>query len=118
MWLKPLLPEKVHLVVLADSYFEGMRLFALCQQEKWTFISKLTSDRCFADTKTRIVSYGRELKEGLFRRHRLRRGKEGTAADRRQGPRKPRTHQNRAYEIYSQCRPGSKFSVAQVVYSC
>ena len=117
LWLKPLLPAKVHLVVLADSYFEGTRLFALSRQEGWTFISKLKRNRCFADSKTRIVSYGSELKEGLFRRHRLRRGKEATAAYRRQEPRKSRTHENRAYDIYSECRQVSKLGEAQVVYS-
>lgn len=116
-WLKPLLPAQVHLVVLADSYFEGTRLFALGQQEGWTFISKLKRNRCFADSKTRIVSYGSELKEGLFRRHRLRRGKEATAAYRRQEPRKSRTHENRAYDIYSERRQVSKLGEAQVVYS-
>lgn len=117
LWLKPLLPEGVHLVVLADSYFEGARLFALCNQEGWTFISKLKRNRCFAASKTRIVAYGSELKEGLFRRHRLRRGKEATAAYRRQEPRKSRTHENRAYEIHSECRQVSTLGEAQVVYS-
>lgn len=117
VWLKPLLPEAVHLVVLADSYFEGTRLFAMCRQQGWTFISKLKRNRCFADSKTRIVSYGSELKEGLFRRHRLRRGKEATAAYRRQEPRKSRPHENRAYDIYSECRQVSKLGEAQVVYS-
>jgi hypothetical protein len=116
-WLKPLLPEGVHLVVLADSYFEGARLFVLCQQQGWTFISKLKRNRCFAESKTRIVSSGSKLKEGLFRRHRLRRGKEATAAYRRQEPRKSRTHENRAYDIYSECRQVSKLGEAQVVYS-
>jgi hypothetical protein len=116
-WLKPLLPEGVRLVVLADSYFEGTRLFTLCQQAQWTFISKLKRNRCFADSKTRIVAYGSELKEGLFRRHRLRRGKEATAGYRRQEPRKSRTHENRAYDIYSECRQVSKLGEAQVVYS-
>jgi hypothetical protein len=117
VWLKPLLPEKVHLVILADSYFEGKRLFALCQQEGWSFISKLKRNRCFADSKTRIVSYGSTLKESLFRRHRLRRGKEATAAYRRQEPRKSRAHENRAYDIYSERRLVSQLGEAQVVYS-
>ncbi len=116
-WLKPWLPAGVQLVVLADSYFEGTRLFSMCRQEGWTFISKLKRNRCFADSKTRIVSYGSKLKEGLFRRHRLRRGKEATAAYRRQEPRQSRTHENRAYDIYSECRQVSKLGEAQVVYS-
>jgi len=117
IWLKPLLPQGVHLVILADSYFEGSRLFALSRQEGWTFISKLKRNRCFTESTTRIVAHGSKLKEGLFRRHRLRRGKEATAAYRRQEPRKSRTHENRAYDIYSECRQVSKLGEAQVVYS-
>jgi hypothetical protein len=116
-WLRPLIPEGIPVVVVADSYFEGTRLFEECQEQGWTFISKLTCDRCFAGSKTRIVPHGQELKEGLFRRYRLRRGKEATAAYRRQEPRKSRTHENRAYDIYSECRQVSKLGEAQVVYS-
>jgi DDE family transposase len=117
LWLRPLLPRGVHLVVLADSYFEGQRLFMLCRQEKWTFISKLTRNRSFTDSQTWIVAHGRRLKQGLFRRHRLRRGKEATAAYRRQEPRKSRTHENRACDIYSERRSVSQLGEAQVVYS-
>jgi hypothetical protein len=116
-WLRPLVPKGVSLVVLGDSYFEGRRLFEACQEQDWTFISKLTRDRCFAGSKTRIVSHGLELKEGLFHRYRLRRGKEATAAYRRQEPRKSRTHENRAYDVHSEYREVSKLGEAQVVYS-
>jgi hypothetical protein len=116
-WLRPLLPEGIPLVVLGDSYFEGRRLFEACQEQGWTFISKLTRDRCFAGSKTRIVGHGLELKEGLFRRYRLRRGKEATAAYRRQEPRQSRPHENRAYDVYSERCQVSKLGEAQVVYS-
>lgn len=115
-WFKPLLPEKVQLIVMGDSYFEGKRLFDLCEQEGWTFISKLKRNRCFTDGR-RIVAHGQELAAGKFRRHRLRRGKEATAAYRRQEPRRARTHENRAYEIYSECCQVSRLGEAQVVYS-
>jgi hypothetical protein len=115
-WLKPLLPENVHLIVLGDSYFEGQRLFVLCEEEGWTFISKLKRNRGFTDGR-KIVAYGQKLAAGKFRRHRLRRGKEATAAYRRQEPRQSRTHENRAYDIYSECRSVSCLGEAQVVYS-
>jgi len=115
-WLKPLVPEKVHLLVLGDSYFEGERLFRLCEEEGWTFISKLKRNRCFTDGR-KIVAHGQKLAAGKFRRHRLRRGKEATAAYRRQEPRRSRTHENRAYDIYSECRQVSRLGEAQVVYS-
>ena len=115
-WLKPLLPEKVNLIVLGDSYFEGERLFRLCEEEGWTFISKLKRNRCFTDGR-KIVAHGQKLAAGKFRRHRLRRGKEATTAYRRQEPRRSRTHENRAYDIYSECRQVSRLGEAQVVYS-
>lgn len=115
-WLKPLLPEKVRLIVLGDSYFEGERLFRLCQEESWTFISKLKRNRCFTDGR-KIVAHGQKLAAGKFRRHRLRRGKEATAAYRRQEARRSRTHENRAYDIYSECCQVSRLGEAQVVYS-
>jgi hypothetical protein len=115
-WLKPLVPEKVPVIVMGDSLFEGRRLFELCEQEGWTFISKLKRNRCFTDGR-RIVAHGEKLAEGKFRRHRLRRGKEATARYRRQEPRRSRTHENRAYDIYSECCSVSLLGEAQVVYS-
>jgi hypothetical protein len=117
VWLKPRLPAAVQPVVLADSYFEGGRLFAWCRQEGWTFISKLKRNRCFAETSTRIVAHGSQLAESPFRRHRLRRGQETTAAYRRQEPRRSRPHENRAYDIHSERRAVSQLGEAQVVYS-
>jgi DDE family transposase len=115
-WLKPRLPEKIQLIVMGDSYFEGERLFRLCQEEGWTFISKLKRNRCFEDGR-KIVATGQKLAAGKFRRHRLRRGKEATAGYRRQEPRRSRTHENRAYDIYSERRQVSRLGEAQVVYS-
>jgi Transposase DDE domain len=115
-WLKALLPERVQLIVLGDSYYEGQRLFRLCQDEGWTFISKLKRNRCFADGR-KIVAHGEQLAAEQFRRHRLRRGREATAGYRRQEPRRARTHENRAYDIHSERCQVSRLGAAQVVYS-
>jgi IS4 transposase len=88
----------------------------LCQEEGWTFISKLKRNRCFEDGR-KIVATGQKLAAGKFRRQRLRRGKEATAAYRRQEPRRSRTHENRAYDICSERRQVSQLGEAQVVYS-
>jgi hypothetical protein len=97
-WLRPLVPARTRVVLLADSLFDGQRLFAWCQQWHWTFLAKLKGNRTFADAPgTRIVAYGQALAEAKFRRCRLCRGREATAAYRRQEPRRPRAHEKRVY---------------------
>jgi hypothetical protein len=69
LWLKPLLPDDIDLVVLADSYFESKRLFDLCRNNDWTFITKLTKDRTFADEPgQQIVAHGQSLAAEKIRR--------------------------------------------------
>jgi hypothetical protein len=117
-WLGPLLPPTMHLVVLADSLFDGQRLFTSCREHGWTFITKLKTNRTFADAPgTRVVAYGKALAEGRFRRCRLCRGKEATAAYRRQESRRPRAHEKRAYDYCSERRQVSTIAEVQVVYS-
>jgi hypothetical protein len=117
-WLRPLLPVDRSLVVLADSYFEGQALFKLCNDFDYTFISKLKSNRAFADAPgQRIVAHGKALAQDKFRRRRLCRGKEATASYRRQPPRQPQAHEKRVYDYYSECRLVSTLGEAQVVYS-
>ena len=117
-WLRPLLPAGVRLVVLADSLFDGHGLFSLCHNSGYTFITKLRSSRPFADASgRRSVAYGKALAEGKFRRCRLCRGREATAAYRRQPARKPRAHEKRVYDYYSERRLVSTLGEAQVVYS-
>jgi hypothetical protein len=95
-WLGLLLPRAMHLVVLADSLFDGQRLFAACRARGWTFITKLKTNRTFADAPgTRVAAYGKALAEDKFRRCRLCRRTEATAAYRRQGSRRPRAHEKR-----------------------
>jgi hypothetical protein len=117
-WLQPLLPAQAPVVVLADSLFDGQRLFALCHDLGYTFITKLKSNRTFADAPgTRVVAHGKSLAEAQFRRHRLCRGTEATAAYRRQPPRKPRAHEKRVYDYYSEVRRVSTIGEVRVVYS-
>ena len=118
LWLQPLVPAQASVVVLADSLFDGQRLFALCHHLGYTFITKLKSNRTFADAPgTRVVAHGKSLAETQFRRHRLCRGTEATAAYRRQPPRKPRAHEKRVYDWYSEVRQVSTIGEARVVYS-
>jgi hypothetical protein len=117
-WLQPWLPEEVSVVVLADSLFDGQRLFRLCRDLNYTFITKLKSNRTFADAPgTRVVARGKSLAAEKFRRCRLCRGQEATAAYRRQPPRQPRAHEKRVYETYSEVRQVSTIGEVQVVYS-
>ena len=117
-WLRPLLPADIGLVVLADSYFEGQALFTLCNNWHYTFITKLKSNRTFADAPgQRIVAHGKALAQDKFRRRRLCRGKEATASYRRQPNRKPQAHEKRVYDYYSERRLVSTLGEAQVVYS-
>lgn len=57
------------------------------------------------------------MAEGKFRQCRLCRGREATAGYRRQPPRRPRAHENRVYDTYSEVRQVSTLGEAQVVYS-
>jgi hypothetical protein len=117
-WLRPLLPAGVRLVVLADSLFDGRHLFGRCQEWGYTFITKLKGNRTFADAPgTRVVAYGKALARDQFRHCRLCRGREATAGYRRQPPRKPRAHEKRAYDYYSERRRVATLGEAQVVYS-
>ena len=118
-WLHPLVPGDISLVVLADSYFEGQALFTLCDNWDYTFITKLKSNRTFADAPgQRIVAHGKALAKDKFRRRRLCRGKEATASYRRQPSRKkPQAHEKRVYDYYSERRLVCTLGEAQVVYS-
>ena len=118
LWLAPLLPADRDLVVLADSYFDSQRLFACCRQHGWTFITKLKTNRTFADAPgTRVAAYGKALAEDKFRRCRLCRRTEATAAYRRQPTRKARAHEKRVYDYHSERRLVSRSGEVQVVYS-
>jgi len=118
LWLAPLLPPAVRLVVLADSLFDGQRRADCCRPRGWAFITKFKGSRTFADAPgTKVVAYGQALAAARFRRCRLVRGREATAAYRRQEPRRPRDHERRVYDYYSERRRVSHFGEAQVVYS-
>jgi len=117
-WFRPLLPAKQALIVLGDSLFDGQRLFTLCRDWGFTFITKLKRNRTFADAPgKRVVAHGEALAESLFQCCRLCRGKEATANYRRQPPRRPRTHEKREYFYHSERRHISRMGEALVVYS-
>jgi hypothetical protein len=117
-WLGPLVPSGVRVAVLADSLVAGQRVFSWCQQRHGPFIAELKGNRPFADAPgTGVPAYGKSLAESKSRRCRLGRGREATAAYRRQEPRRPRAREKRAYEYYSERRHVSPLGEAPVVYS-
>jgi hypothetical protein len=119
--LTPLLPEDVHLVVLGDEYFEGGRLFGLCQKLHHTFIAPVDSRRTFSDEKGRMQGKtlherGRSLRRA-FQEVVLVRGQEETASYRRVLPRRAGPKDIRRYRVAHETRDVAKLGPAQVVYS-
>jgi hypothetical protein len=119
--LTPLLPEGVHLVVVADEYFEGKRLFGLCQKLGHTFIVPVDSRRTFSDEKGQLQ--GKTLHDRGKSRKRtakevvLVRGQEETASYRRYPPRRAGPKDIRRYRVARETRDVAKLGPAQVVYS-
>ena len=119
--LTRLLPKDVHLVVVADEYFEGKRLFGLCQKLGHTFIAPVDSRRIFSDEKGRWQE--RTLHERGKSRKRtaqevvLVRDKEETASYRRYAPRRASPKDSRRYRVAHETRDVAKLGPAQVVYS-
>ena len=107
--------------MVADEYFEGARLFGLCQKLGHTFIVPVDSRRIFSDEKGRWQA--RTLHErGKFRKRTAKevvlvRGKEETASYRRQVPRRAGPKDVRRYRVAHETRDVAKLGPAQVVYS-
>lgn len=119
--LTRLLSEDVHLVVVADEYFEGSRLFGLCKKLGHTFIVPVDSRRTFSDEKGRgqgktLHQRGRSLRRA-FKEVVLVRGQEETASYRRQEPRRAGPKDTRHYRVAHETRDVTKLGPAQVVYS-
>jgi hypothetical protein len=120
--LTPWLPEDVHLVVVADEYFEGKKLFSLCQKLGHTFIAPVDSRRTFSDEKGKLQGKtlherGRSLRRRAFQEVVLVRGEEETASYRRQMPRRAGPKDTRRYRVAHETRDVAKLGPAQVVYS-
>lgn len=120
--LTRLLPEDVDLVVLADEYFEGKRLFGLCKKLGHTFIVPVDSRRTFSDEKGRwqgktLHQRGRSLTKRAYKEVVLVRGQEETASYRRQELRRAGPKDTRRYRVAHETRDVTKLGPAQVVYS-
>jgi SRSO17 transposase len=116
-----LIPKGVHLVVLADEYFEGGLLSGLCRKLKHTFIVPVDSRRTFSDDKgswrTRTLHERGKARKRAARDFVLVRGQEETASYRRQLPRRAGPKDVRRYRVAHETRDVAKLGPTQVVYS-
>lgn len=119
-------PKNADLVVLADSYFECAKLYALAKQEEGGFvlITPTDSDRCFANETTPSKSNGERIRDhGLtfsgndFSRLDLRRGSEKTVRYRRYSARKPTAKDRRTYRLRHEARTVAGLGTVGIVYS-
>lgn len=124
-----ILPLNVHLVVLADAYFDAKKLFAHAQGGKkgparYTLITPADTARCFANTTSPSKSNGERLHDRGhswplkdFERVDLVRGAEETASLRRYANRKPRTKDRRTYWVRHENETVAGLGKVGVVYS-
>lgn len=122
-----ILPDGVHLVVTADSYFHRAKLYALAEDLKFVLITPPDSDRCFADEATpsksngqRIRDYGLNISEtswNTFSRLDLRRGSEKTVSYRRYSKRQRGPKDRRTYWHRHEERTVAGLGTVGVVYS-
>lgn len=122
-----ILPDGVHLVVTADSYFECAKLVALAKDREFVLITPTDSDRCFADETTppksngqRIRDYGLEISStswNTFNRLDLRRGSEKTVSYRRYSKRQQGPKDRRTYWLRHEERTVAGLGTVGVVYS-
>ncbi len=122
--LAKLLPKRIKLVVTADEYFEGKKLFALARRLGFVAIVPVDSKRCFADDRTPSKSNGRRIHDrglGLaletFERVDLRRGSEKTVSYRRYDARKPGPKDHRTYWVRHERRTVTGLGLVGVIYS-
>lgn len=119
-----ILPRGVRLVVVADAYFEGAKLYGLAHREGFVLITPTDSSRCFADETTptksnghRLWNRGRHLPLDTFTRLDLRRGSEDTACFRRYSSRQPGPKDRRTYWLRHESRTVAKLGTVGIVYS-
>jgi hypothetical protein len=119
-----ILPKWIRLVVVADAYFEGQKLYGLAHREGFTLITPTDSNRCFADETTpdksnghRIWNRGRHFPPESFSRLDLHRGSEDTARFRRYSTRPSGPKDRRTYWLRHESRTVAKLGAVGIVYS-
>jgi len=119
-----MLPKEIDLIVCADNYFEGRKLFREANKRGITFIAPVDSNRCFADEETPDISNGINLYnrgKALLRKGReelvLVRGEEETASYRRHSKRKATTKETRIFNYRHEIQNVSGLGKAAIVYS-
>lgn len=119
-----IVPDGVHLVVTADSYFDCKKLYDLAQQLGFVLITPTDSDRCFADETTpsksngqRIRDYGLNLSRKTSSRLDLRRGTEKTVSYRRYTTRQRGPKDRRTYWLHHEQRTVAGLGTVGIVYS-
>lgn len=121
--LKPLLPEDVDVVVVADAFFEGADIMAACRRHGWRFISPLDATRVFSDVthgsnRERVVHrHARSLPDSAYEQIALDRGKELTVSFRRYTPDEKRRSERRDYRVAHEKRGVAGLGNVGVVYS-
>lgn len=125
--LLKLLPKNIKLVVVADEYFEGKKLFKLAKRRGFVCITPCKSSRCFADDETpdrsngiRIHDRGMNLSSRSFSSFSevvLTRGSEDTASYRRYGARRPGPNDYRCYWARHEGRTVTGLGPVGCVYS-
>ena len=119
-----ILPDGVRLVVVAVSYFECEKLYALAHRKGFVLITPTDSNRCFADETTpsksnghRIWNRGRHLPPETLSRLDLHRGSEETACFRRHSARQSGPKDRRTYRLRHESRTVAKLGAVGIVYS-
>lgn len=119
-----IVPEGVHLVVTADSYYECAKLHNLAKQRGFVLITPTDTNRCFADETTpsesngqKIWDYGHNLSWDTFSRLDLRHGSEKTVSYRRYTTRQRGPKDRRTYWLAHEERTVAGLGTVGVVYS-
>lgn len=115
------LPENVELVVVADEYFEGEKLWNACNNKKATLIVPVDSRRVFANHKGRstgktLHDRGKRLPVKAYQELVLKYGKEKTVSYRRYTG-KFSAKNKRTYRVHREVRRVTTLGEANIVYS-
>jgi hypothetical protein len=122
--LKPLLPENVDIVVVADGLYDAAPFMEACRKLHFKLIAPVDSRRCFGDvasgakdSKRILHARGRSLPRSAFQRVVLVRGKEETASYRRYTPDEEERDDTRTFRVCHEARDVAGLGLVGVVYS-